>query len=126
MDDADPGDAVPESGVRLEKGAVSRGRAWTGAGVCTGGRGTRAAGSSLFCVQGLSQSRWTGQQPGSVYWIKHSREDDSWLLKVQLPLVVPPCHPCHALGLEQFSGDMSPCDPLGLVEVALLSAVTYL
>ncbi len=79
MDGADPGDAVPESGVRLEKG----GRAWAGAGVCTGGRGTRAAGSSLFCVQCLSQSRWTGQQPGFVYWIKHSREDDSWLLKVQ-------------------------------------------
>ena len=36
-------------------------------------------------------------------WIKHSREDDNWLLKVHQPLVVPPCRPDHALGLEQFS-----------------------
>lgn len=71
MDDAGPGDAVSESCVRLEEGAVSGGWgwawAWAGVGVCTGGRGTRAAGSPLFWVRCLSQSRGTGRQPGSVY-----------------------------------------------------------
>ena len=55
----------------------------------------RAAGQQILGGR-LQLSRYS--------WIKHSREDDTWLLKVHQSLVVPLCHPVHALGLEQFSG----------------------
>ena len=86
--------------------------------------GGRLATSHALAVD---QQRAAGQrilggrlQLSHYNWIKHSREDDTWLLKVHQPLVVPLCHPGHALGLEQFSGDMSPRDPLGLVEMVSL------
>ncbi len=67
-----------------------------------------------------SDSLWSCIELSDQQRIKDRQEDYIWLLKVQKPLVVPPCHSCHALSLEQFTGHMSSSNPLGLMEVVPL------
>ena len=85
---AGPGDGVPGGGVQLEGGVASR--AWAGPGACTLDGGTRAASSSLFWVLGLSQSRGTGQQPGS--WYSRPNLSPVSVREVECKVLVLPSH----------------------------------